>query len=228
MKIVLDLLVPVLPMDYRRAGLSFLKGVFAIVDKDLYEEYYVEKKFRKKPFTFTMDFKAKSFGEFLFPDNEHVRFTLATSDERVAGALINWSTLDRAVETFLSHGVRTSFIPEKTRIVPETFSEDVLIKDFVLPKKFLELKYPERFRGIPFEEQVRRYINDQGYDFEEMKLKSKTTVYGMEGKVIPQFVCHDLYLKGVKGDLKKLYTEGIGQYKSQGFGCPVPLNGEKE
>lgn len=223
MRLVLELSCSLLPVDYRRAGLSFIKGIFAVVDRELYEKYYVERKFRKKPYTFTMKFKAKRLDRFIFPENDRVEIHFATSDDRVFSAVVNWFSTEKGIEASITPAVKTVFLPEKLRIVPEKFSKNVVIRDFVLPKKFLELRYPERFKGLPLEEQIRRYVNDQGYAFEEIKLKPKETVYGIKGKVVPKFMCHDLYLFGVKGNLPKLYREGLGQYKSQGFGFPEPI-----
>jgi len=224
MRMEISCYTPVLPEDYRRVALSLLKGLVKSSRPELYHRLYVEERFRKKPYTFTMVFKGKRIGSFYYLQGERFKLILATSSPLFASAVMSSVARRIPVTVNLTDNEQAVVVPSSLKVVPEKFSENVLIKDFVLPEDWLLVKYPEHFKGLNLKEKVTKYLQHQGYTFKTMRIYRKRTVFGIEGFKNRNFTCWDLKLYGVKGELPKLYQEGIGHYKSQGFGFPIPLS----
>jgi CRISPR-associated endoribonuclease Cas6 len=215
MRIEIICKAPLLPEDYRRIGLSVLKELIRRTDDSLYRTFYEVNRYEKKPYTYSIFFKGSKEGSVYCLKGGAFRIVLATSSFLVASSVISGIPLTREVKVNLTDCGEMPVFLERFRVMKEVFSENVFIRDFVLPQ-VVDVK------NKTFEEKFREYMENQGYTFESLRVRRKKTVYGIKDYKNKRFSCWDLVVYGLKGDLEKLYQEGIGHRKSQGFGFPMP------
>jgi CRISPR/Cas system endoribonuclease Cas6 (RAMP superfamily) len=220
----------VLPEDYRRVGLSVIKGLINGADPVLYRELYESGKNRKKPFTYYLFFSGELINGFYYVKSGAFKLSFATSSPEVASAVLKSASHQPDISVHIAKSGKMSVKVERFKVLSDELSPDVLVLDFVLPVKAILQKNPDFFKGCTtFYDKVEKYLTAvQGLSFEKLIVGSKKTVYGIKTYKNRAFYCCDLKLYGARGDLARLYSEGIGHYKSQGFGFPLPLKAEEK
>lgn len=216
-KIKINTKANVIPKDYRRLVLHFIKTALEKEDIELYQKYYAEGNTLKKPFTFWVSLPKCTFKDkdIVLEKNE-LTFYISTNETKLAFVLYNAFkkiTLLTIGKENQSTKIYVSLVKDK-----EIKEEEIIIN----------MLSPLVIRNHTKGQKDKYYIyGEDGFldlfniivgDFVEITaVKYKKVIVQAYGTNIPS----SLGVFKLKGDIKtleKLYLTGLGSKTSAGFG----------
>ncbi len=214
----------IIPLDYRRLILHFLKAVLASQDEKLFEEYYSNNSTKRKPFTFWAKLPKAQFtqNEIIF-ENKEFSFFVSSNDTKLSFVLYNGLKTKKK----FSIGEQNFAIVKHVGLKNEKqILEDEIIVNMLSPlvvrhhekgKKDRYILYNEDGFFDVFKTNVLTQLSHHEKIPEIEPIKCKKVVVKAFGTNIPSTL-GVFKLTGQPEVLQKLSLIGIGSKNSAGFG----------
>ncbi|MFW5889709.1 MAG: CRISPR-associated endoribonuclease Cas6 [Bacillota bacterium] len=216
----------VIPIEYRRAIISFIKKSLELYDNALFKKYYESHEI--KPFTFAVRLTRPKFDtELITLDNSLLEISFSTSESMLGIQAYNAFSLQRNKK----FNMRNNNMVLKRVIIQKDLkvnSEDILIK-MLSPIVLREhSKNHDFYYSVKHKDFERVWSNQIKYQLERLLVRDVGGL--LIKKVRPQMVVVKHYdqfiessigsyvLKGAPHILQTLYDAGMGSKSSAGFG----------
>jgi len=213
-----------LPKLANNFAFSVVKRAFSIGNEDLYKDFYEKKPRDKKPFSFMIRYKGSFTGEFFLLDKFPVLY-FSTNDALVLSAFLKGISNFGVYEFYLSEHLKDK-TTVKVLSVEKKFISNVLdISNLLLP--YSEKTFKEITKDMTLEEKVKYYFSQKNMEVKEiLHLKEKKPIKHRIQDAVLTVRPIDLKIKVNAKDketlMKHIYN-GIGWFKSEGFGYVVPV-----
>jgi len=219
MRLKMSFEIDILPKDPHRIGLTIIKSLIKMSNKELYQKFYESNKHTVKPFTFfyKTDDKVLRVGPLTYTDKFLIY--LSTNDESVRESIKKGFYIFKGIGKDISYKVTDKIQAGAKPVDLKEFSIPIAnniakIPSFVIPELFIK-----KYSNKSIDDIITDYFKLAGIDIKVISSKMQSTYTNIHNadRQIRGFNLTFAILSDVNKAWDRLES-GIGARKSQGFG----------
>jgi len=227
MEVIVNVSQKLLPKKFRNYALSLIKAAIQRGNPSLFSYYYEENPNMKKPFSYHFHFKGDNMKAFYIL-NGNARLYFSTNNVEILTAfLIGMKQLEKEGYEFYL----TEHLTDKAKVKilsarKKKITNKIQILSFLLPDS--EKVFSEKTKGLDLKEKIKFYFAEKG-----LKVKDLNFYYCTKNPIHHRFLDMDLLLNPINVNiefenpnnelLEDIVYNGVGWFKSQGFGYVRPI-----